>query len=275
MIDGFEGHIFQDKILSSGGFMKFRFTVVLAALAALISLPAFAAEEQGEVSGTAQVDILHGPGYYVTGAGGWSWLSYDPSKHYDDINEDSRDVGVYDFNFDNSWIISGAIGTRLFYDILKEGDDLRGELELAYAKYDLSSITATGSEGPADIWPTDSEPYVDHYGSLSGDVSVVTLLANFWYDLPIEGPVVPYAGGGLGIAWVDYSVAGTGGNTGRTSIDGSKNETDFAYQLGLGVRAPLGDSVSVDVGYRWRSILMSGDANLNSNNLLIGLSLHF
>lgn len=256
--------------------MKSRFSVVLVALAALISLPALAAEEEkGEVSGTAQVDILHGPGYYVTGAGGWSWLSFDSSKHYDDINLDSRDVGVYDFNFDNSWIISGAIGTRLFRDILEDRDDLRGEIELAYAKYDLSSITATGSEGPIDGFPVDSTPYVDHYVGVSGDVSVVTLLANFWYDPAIEGPVVPYAGGGLGIAWVDYSVAGTGGNEGRTSIDGSKNETDFAYQLGLGVRAPLGDSVSVDVGYRWRSILMSGNANLNSNNLLIGLSLHF
>lgn len=258
--------------------MKSRFLLVLAALAALVSLPAFAAEEEkGEVSGTAQVDILHGPGYYVTGAGGWSWLSFDSSKHYDNINLDSRDVGVYDFNFDNSWIISGAIGTRLFRDILADGDDLRGELELAYAKYDLSSITATGREGPADIWPTDSTPYVDHYGSLSGDVSVVTLLANFWYDPNVKGPVVPYAGGGLGVAWVDYSAAGTGTLAGPTSdkVDGSNNETDFAYQLGLGVRAPLGDSVSVDVGYRWRSILMSGNANLNSNNLLIGLSLHF
>jgi len=250
--------------------MKSRFLLVLAAFAALVSLPAFAVEEKGEVSGAAQVDILHGPGYYVTGAGGWSWLSFDASKSYDYTAglPSYHDIGVLNANFDNSWIISGAIGTRLFYDVFREGDDLRGEIEVAYAKYDLSSITQTGDDGVvaySDIPLTD----------VSGDIKATTVFGNLWYDLNIESPVAPYAGGGLGVAFVDYSFSGTTTDGQPHQMGGSDSETDFAYQLGLGVRAPLGDSVSVDVGYRWRSILMSGNANLNSNNLLIGLSLHF
>ncbi|MGE3250858.1 MAG: OmpA family protein [Hyphomonadaceae bacterium] len=73
------------------------------------------------------------------------------------------------------------------------------------------------------------------------DVQVVSLLANAIYDFNQGGRFQPYVGAGVGV--------------GRLEIDEiDTEETGFAYQLMAGVGVPLGEQLTLDIGYRYFSM---------------------
>lgn len=148
------------------------------------------------------------------------------------------DAGFYsedgEVSFDNGFIVGGAIGYRAL-------SGLRGELELSYAEMDLDQ--ASGSLFDAqDVLVVSGE--VD----LGGDMGVLFVLANGWYDFNAQGSLQPYIGGGLGVGFTDVDV----------TFDGAKfgdSDTGFAFQLGAGVKWAMTRSVDLDVGYRFKSVL--------------------
>src|SRR5690606_36878181 len=128
------------------------------------------------------------------------------------------------FEFDDAIKFGAVIG----YDF----GTLRAEAEVTYEKNELKALTVNRVNGePVSL----SEPQragVCQYllapdcGG-SGNTFVVegsrvrqlTGMVNAWADLPL-GPVVPYVGGGIGIAVVELA---------------GERSTNFAWQLGAGV----------------------------------------
>ena len=108
--------------------------------------------------------------------------------------------------FDAAFVIGGALGFRFF-------DSFRGEMNISYRKADVDSIT-------------------DIFGTLqgAGDVGLVALMANVYYDLELEFPVTPYLGAGIGIGFIDVDP----GNSNVLIVDDSA--TEFAWNMGMSQR---------------------------------------
>lgn len=173
---------------------------------------------------------------------------------------------TYDSTLDlkTGYLFGGAIGMHVT-------DVIRGEVELSHSSWKgndaswIDGAAVTGSDG------------------VSGKISATYLLANLWLDWKNNSAFTPYVGGGAGAAWVngsiDYDSSAWGHGDGRG--------TNFAFQLGGGLKFDLTENASVDLGYRYKSILNvdfknrgAGEPNLengdvNSHNVQLGLTYSF
>ena len=144
--------------------------------------------------------------------------------------------------------------------------NVRAELELSYQSTDSDGVNF-GSSVKQDA---------------SGGLSSASLHLNFWYDFPIMGSFRPYAGAGLGIATVDNNVKTPAG---ATSFDSS--DEGFTYQIGAGLQIPVSDRGTIDLGYRYRSVMnlsyeskttaniVYDDVDFNTHSLQIGYRMNF
>ena len=171
---------------------------------------------------SATVAFASDAGPYVSvGAG---VFTVPDSKLYDS----SGATGPWQISYDTGYSVNGAVGYEF-------GANVRTEFEAAYRHADTNSLTPLGGGF--------------HYKS---DISLASLLANFFYDVKLSHGFTPYLGGGLGVAFVDIKkgnvivVSPLGGyNTSNSS------DTVFAYQIGAGVTYALTPKVSLDAGYRY------------------------
>ena len=75
------------------------------------------------------------------------------------------------------------------------------------------------------------------------DMSTTTVLGNLYFDWANDSAFTPYVGAGIGYGWVD---------------DAPGNDSGIAYGLAAGVSMGLTDNIDLDVGYRFRDIMISG-----------------
>ena len=80
-------------------------------------------------------------------------------------------------------------------------------------------------------------------------------MANFWLDIPVSNRLDIYGGGGIGMAGFDMSV--TDG-----IVEGNGGDSNFAFQLGVGMAYQTNSNWSVDIGYRYID-LGTGAADLH------------
>lgn len=92
------------------------------------------------------------------------------------------------------------------------------------------------------------------------DMSVSTVLGNLYFDIPTETAFTPYVGAGVGYGWA--------------SIDNDNDEDGLAYGLMAGVGVDLTDNVTLDVGYRFRDVMVSGSDPME-HQILTGLRFEF
>ena len=133
---------------------------------------------------------------------------------------------AYSVEHDTGFTIGGAIGTHL-------APGLRTELEISYLRSALDSYsTADGDDDPA-----------------SGHLEQGFLLGNIWKDFQVGG-LTPYIGGGLGFGLLHLENGDFDGDT-------QTNDTGYglAGQFGFGARMAVSDNLSVDLGYRFKSLL--------------------
>lgn len=136
----------------------------------------------------------------------------------------------YDFGLPVSagYIGGAAVGRQLM-------TNLRGELELSFSSHSVPV------GGDIDIWDT---IYTGSSGA-AGNVSAIYLLANVWHDFDATSSFTPYIGGGLGGALVIPQVSAY-----YNEYRWNGASIAPAAQFGAGVTMPLGDNVSLDLGYR-------------------------
>jgi len=129
---------------------------------------------------------------------------------------------------------------------------LRGDLGWSFLEWsggdDDSAVSLGGGVGyqfnenmRADI----TADWAGDYNVAPGaDMSTTTVLGNLYFDWANESAFTPYVGAGLGYGWVDDAPSG--------------DDSGLAYGLTAGVSMGLTDNIDLDVGYRFRDIMISG-----------------
>lgn len=98
--------------------------------------------------------------------------------------------------------------------------------------------------------------------------SVSSVFVNAYLDMHTGSMLTPYAGVGLGTAWVKSK-----GNLNGEGL-GSNTETNLAWNLGLGVAFELNYNTSIDLGYRYASFGKAKTAVGNNGYLESTLRMH-
>jgi opacity protein-like surface antigen len=99
------------------------------------------------------------------------------------------------------------------------------------------------------------------------DISLLTLMANAYYDFDTGSDIRPYIMGGLGMAHVNMSWT-------------SDDEDVFAWQLGAGLGFKVSENTTLDLGYRYLKpsdfdTHYLGDGELECHNIMLGLRYEF
>jgi len=175
---------------------------------------------------------------YVSGSIGISWM--------DNIESEGAfgDNVIYDVDMDSGLTLLGAYGC--------DYGDYRVEGELGYQSGDLNSVTI-GENGSRYIPPSAAGDTYD----LTGDLSILSLMANAYYDIDLGGvELSPFVG--VGVAQVsvdDCNVLSSNGNALLQELgedaDWSMNEVTMAYQIGAVLSLPVADNVMLDARYRY------------------------
>jgi len=94
--------------------------------------------------------------------------------------------------------------------------------------------------------------------ALNGSINAMSLLISAFFEGNSDGAISPYIGGGVGAA--------------RVAIDSgmlaAKKGTGFAYQVGGGINLNMGDSFSVDLGYRLLGVTNVSLGNFDADSVL-------
>ncbi|MGB8247093.1 MAG: outer membrane beta-barrel protein [Chlorobium sp.] len=184
--------------------------------------------------------------HYVSGMAGISWMNdINTESSYNYEGEDSSsDIGL-----GSGLTLLGAIGC--------DYGDYRLEAEIGYQKNDVKDMTEDSLSEDFD-----------------GDVSVLSLMANGYYDVDLGG-VELYATAGVGVAQVAFDGLGEDGSDYSEDL----NETTLAYQVGAGLAAPIADNVKLDLRDRYFATtdftVYSTDMNVDSHSVLLGLRVGF
>jgi opacity protein-like surface antigen len=214
------------------------------------SLPQSNGETNAYRTTTSSTSVAQAPTQTQTFASEGSNFAVRPGPYlrFDTGHSWATNKGV-----DDSWIVGGGAGWRF-------SPNLRGDITFDY-RPDFNQDTAFGI-GP---------------GSHSG-LHNWTLMANGYYDFTLDAiqPLVPYVGGGIGIARnsVDgFSVAVPG--TGVANLTG-RDTNQFAWQLSAGVSYNFSPTLALDVGYRYLHAGETGfSGRLHANELSTSLRFGF
>lgn len=178
--------------------------------------------------GTAQA----GQGWYVAGNVGAAFVNDSSSTATDSVGNSIS----FDTEFDPGFVVSGAAGYGW--------NNLRAEGEISYRKNDVDSLTVTnvtlagvGSFNTAASF------------SGGGDVSALGIMANVWYDFPTGGKLVPFVGGGIGVAEVSLNDV-TGNVAGVDALLADDSDWVFAYQIGAGIGYAFNPNLTLTLDYR-------------------------
>jgi opacity protein-like surface antigen len=92
----------------------------------------------------------------------------------------------------------------------------------------------------------------DRYHNIDGNLGVLAMMVNAFFDLHNNTPVTPYVGGGIGLAAFNLDdTYGTDSGGSRAFIYSDGDDTVFAYQVGGGLEIALNRMLSLDLGYRY------------------------
>jgi opacity protein-like surface antigen len=129
---------------------------------------------------------------------------------------------------------------------------LRGDVGGSFLKWsggkDDSTFVLGGGIGYqySDMFRTDlTADFTGKYKIAPGaEISTTTLLGNAYLDFANDTMFTPYVGAGVGYGWVNGK--------------GVKDKSGLALGAAAGVSVDLTSNLSVDVGYRFRDIMVSG-----------------
>jgi opacity protein-like surface antigen len=199
--------------------------------------------------------------HYVSGMVGTSSVNTMSFKE-EPWNVFGEDYAGSDVKLNSGANFLGAIGCDYGHTRL--------EAELGYQKHDLSSaIDFAGTSRTIDGVSYD----------MKGTLSVTSLLANGYYDIDLGKKVELYATAGAGAAWISMRDIEEPGSQGY-NLDASV----FAWQVGVGLTAPVSDKVKIDLRYRhfstadftadYHTNFFANEAsttNVSTNSVLLGL----
>jgi opacity protein-like surface antigen len=146
---------------------------------------------------------------------------------------------------------------------------LRADLGWSFLEWDggLDDQALVGSAGVgykvndnlrADLTLEKSGDYTVAAGST---LSTTAVMGNVYFDWANDTMFTPYVGVGAGYGWVDRTGAGV-------------DDNGIALGLAAGVSADLTSNIAIDVGYRFRDIMISGP-DTQEHQVLAGMRFSF
>ncbi len=127
------------------------------------------------------------------------------------FTHDGEFAGISDLTYEPGAAVGGVFGYRL-------NPNVRFDAELTYRVNDLDEFVGI--------------PVV-------GEVRSLAFLVNGYYDIPVGSNMIPYIGGGLGVANVEFESAG------------EDDDTVFAFQIGAGLGYAVTPNVTLSLDYRF------------------------
>jgi opacity protein-like surface antigen len=125
---------------------------------------------------------------------------------------------------------------------------LRGDIGWSFLDWgdNDSAFTAGGGVGYQFNDYLRSDVRVDWSGDydVGDDASMTTVLGNVYFDWKTDSIFTPYVGAGVGYGWVN--------------ADHGLSDDGFTYALMAGASVDLSQSVALDIGYRYRELMISG-----------------
>lgn len=94
-----------------------------------------------------------------------------------------------------------------------------------------------------------------------GSLSTTAVMGNAYFDWANDTMFTPYIGAGVGYGWVD-------------GVGGVADDSGIALGLAAGVSADLTSNIAIDVGYRFRDIMISGP-DTQEHQVLAGMRFSF
>ncbi len=194
--------------------------------------------------------------HYVSGNVGLSWMS--------DISIAEDEAGSFDeINVESGLTLLGAIGC--------DYGDYRLEAEIGYQQNDIDGVNAIEEGEDLVLLPAVGVP-------AEGDISVLSLMANGYYDIDLGG-VDLYATAGVGVAQVDFDDFRYGDDIEEDGPSTDFSETTLAWQVGAGLAVPIGTNIALDARYRYFATtdfsINGTNMNVASHNVLLGLRVGF
>jgi len=124
---------------------------------------------------------------------------------------------------DTGFVVGGALGRRVL-------DLFRAELQISYREGDVDKMSVAGPAVVSD-----------------GDISLLAVMANAYYDFDFDIGVLPYVGAGIG--WGEFQLDARRKTAGELDIDDS--DSVFVYNFMVGATVPISQAASVALGYRY------------------------
>jgi opacity protein-like surface antigen len=165
--------------------------------------------------------------YYVSGSGGVSLMqnikiqSIYSTEDYTDTYQPGSGAALF-----------GAVGSTF--------GQYRFEGELGYQRNNFNSLTFSGHDENNIL-------YTDASYAMKGHVTVSTIMANGYYDIPLDGKIKLYVTAGIGGARVSYDNI----DQATQNYNYSVKKTILAYQIGTGFMIPVANNVQLDIRYRY------------------------
>ena len=176
-------------------------------------------------------------GWYAAVRGGVT------NSNMNSVDESSTTTAKADIDFDNVWMMSGAVGYRYSY--------FRAELEYSYRE-DHDETSATGLSGT--------------------EFGAKNLMLNGYFDFLPNYVISPYVSAGIG--WAQLSLdtfSKAGGATTTNSVDSD----NFTWSIGAGMTVRVNKCLNIDAGYRYLDMGDIENANVNAHEVYFGLRYTF
>ena len=218
---------------------------------------------------------------YVSGNIGMSWMNDAELEDIVGLTEATSFDAELDFS--SGLTLLGALGC--------DYGDYRVEGELGYQTNDVDALNLV-LPSEWDWVNFKNDLYIT--ADLDGDITVLSLLMNGYYDIALGGGVELSPTVGVGVAQVsmdDVSVTGVycsdcpSGDGNEIPVEGIEDlnldihEVTFAYQAGVGLGIPLGDNIMLDARYRYFATtdftFLAVNTNIESHSGLLGLRVMF
>jgi OOP family OmpA-OmpF porin len=175
--------------------------------------------------------------FYVQYNGGATYVPNQNLTNADATGVSNTTGQQFSGSTDQEWgfNVGGAIGMRFL-------EHFRGELEYMYRENEVDNFAIQG--GPSGA---------------SGDVDVMTVMANVYFEYDLDIGVVPYVG--FGIGWAQLHLEAKNSEfPERSRFDSS--DSVFAYNLLVGGSYPMNEVVDLSLGYRY---LGTTDSEVNNS----------
>jgi len=188
----------------------------------------------------------------------------------DDVVDESGTwtLGGTPYSYDSSLSTDPGFGVGAFAGY-KIPVGFRFELELTYRRNSLDELNYY-----SEFWDITVQETID------GDVSSLSYMGNLWYEYDLGAGWMPYLGFGLGGAtkFVDCS-----GDFCFGLDDRADGETDFAFQVGVGVAYALTKNTVISLDWRYFDSIEADfdlfgiveDFDYANHNIMLGLRRHF